>query len=99
MMKLKSTKIKVLETSKFDSFAGNDSDPVDFAHTAQYDLPGVFLPPILEKKLFEHQKFGVKWMSNLHATKRNGAILADDMGLGKVTYIVEIYIIFIVIFI
>lgn len=84
MMKLKSTKIKVLETSTYDTFAGNDSDPVDFSHSAQQGLPSVQLPSMLEKKLFEHQKFGVKWMSNLHATKRNGAILADDMGLGKV---------------
>ena len=33
--------------------------------------------------LFDHQKIGVSWLYNLYQKKVPGAILADDMGMGK----------------
>ena len=35
-------------------------------------------------KLYEHQKIGVEWLYNLFCNKQ-GCILADDMGMGKVS--------------
>ncbi len=32
---------------------------------------------------FEHQKIGISWLFNLYQKKVPGAILADDMGMGK----------------
>jgi len=34
-------------------------------------------------KLREHQNIGVNWLYNLYKNKNKGAILADDMGMGK----------------
>ena len=33
--------------------------------------------------LYEHQKLGLAWMSNMEEGSNKGGILADDMGLGK----------------
>jgi len=37
----------------------------------------------LRATLFEHQKIGISWLWNLYDKKLPGAILADDVGLGK----------------
>lgn len=42
-----------------------------------YTLPGK-----IAKKLYAHQREGIKWFWNLHC-KCRGGILGDDMGLGK----------------
>lgn len=40
------------------------------------------VPKLLYDKLYDYQKYGVKWLWSLHQ-KNSGGILADDMGLGK----------------
>lgn len=68
--------VDLTEDDSDDMFSLNESD--------QQDLPSLALPTTLHEKLFDHQKYGVNWMYNLFANGERGAILADDMGLGKV---------------
>jgi hypothetical protein len=42
-------------------------------------------PDGLSITLLEHQKIGLQWMCKMESSNNKGGILADDMGLGKVT--------------
>jgi SNF2 family DNA or RNA helicase len=44
--------------------------------------PDIYIPSSLFKKMYDHQKVGVEWISSLHVNGIGG-ILGDDMGLGK----------------
>ncbi len=48
------------------------------------EVPSVCFSGELAKKLYAHQVDGVKWLWRLQETG-SGGILADDMGLGKVS--------------
>ncbi|KAH8859472.1 DNA excision repair protein ERCC-6-like [Schistosoma japonicum] len=48
---------------------------------------GFSVPKLLYNKLYDYQKYGVKWLWNLHQ-KNSGGILADDMGLGKTVQVI-----------
>lgn len=67
-----------------------DDDDIEIeCSTAAFEnkLPILELPHVLAQRLFEHQQFGVNWLYNLFLQK-SGGILADDMGLGKVSSII-----------
>jgi len=42
-------------------------------------------PDGLSITLLEHQKIGLQWMTKMENSNNKGGILADDMGLGKVS--------------
>jgi len=48
------------------------------------ELPQLDLPISIKQRLFGHQIYGVNWMYKLFLNG-SGGILADDMGLGKVS--------------
>ncbi|CAH8487646.1 unnamed protein product [Schistosoma turkestanicum] len=48
---------------------------------------GFSVPKLLYDKLYDYQKYGVKWLWSLHQ-KNSGGILADDMGLGKTVQVI-----------
>ncbi|KAK2195652.1 bifunctional Helicase superfamily 1-2 [Babesia duncani] len=60
-----------------------DYETVKIGDTCTIKLgDGIYLPTDVFEKLYPHQQNGVVWLSNLHYRK-NGGILADDLGLGK----------------
>ena len=54
-----------------------EDDAVD-----ENSLPKLLLPQILEDRLMEHQKIGVRWLHSRFLSG-SGGILGDDMGMGK----------------
>lgn len=56
-----------------DPHADDEAEDDDFIST---------LPPVLQERLFDHQRTGVSWMYRKFKNK-SGGILGDDMGLGK----------------
>ncbi|CAH8520084.1 unnamed protein product [Schistosoma rodhaini] len=48
---------------------------------------GFSVPKLLYDKLYDYQKYGVKWLWSLHQ-RNSGGILADDMGLGKTVQVI-----------
>ena len=54
-------------------------------------LPDGFrLPMLIYKRLFPHQREGLKWMWEIHKNiDKCGGLLGDDMGLGKTVQIVS----------
>lgn len=63
----------------------NEDDLFSLDEAEQQELPTLALPDQLREKLFTHQHYGVNWMFNLFNQNEKGGILADDMGLGKVS--------------
>ncbi len=56
--------------------------PSDDSNGKQINHPDIYIPSSLFKKMYDHQKVGVEWISSLHVNGIGG-ILGDDMGLGK----------------
>lgn len=72
-----SNNVYTLNDETNDSASG-DEVPFSLSNpTFSYSLPST-----IAKKLFPHQREGLKWLWSLHC-KGKGGILGDDMGLGK----------------
>jgi SNF2 family DNA or RNA helicase len=57
---------------------GEAPKPLSFAmeSSADANIDDLSLPDEIKRKLFRHQKYGLRWMSNLHDT-HPGGILGD----------------------
>jgi len=73
----------------FDALTGNDMK--EFKHHQEKSRAvsktkiddKLFTNLIINAELYDHQKQGISWLYGLYKAKLPGAILADDMGMGK----------------
>lgn len=73
-------------TAVYGPEVASNEDDVEYkvaSNESNFDTDGIDIPAALVSTLRDHQKQGLVWLQLCWQHRRSGALLADDMGVGK----------------